>query len=186
MKKMQLLIAVIVSAAAMLCTGCDNSKSSSIPSTDSAASNSSTTENSDTAKPADGVTFTYTANGTEIAISAESDPIVQALGEPTSTFEAPSCAFEGTSYTYTYDGFTLETYPDAGVNRVYAITLTDATVKTAEGVKVGDTVDTVHSLCGEPDQSSNFFDMYTTDGAAVQFFYDNGDGIVTSIVYTYR
>lgn len=183
MKKMQLMLAVVLSAAAMLCTGCDNknsSPSSSTPSTNSAASNSGAVQ------PSNGVSFTYIANGTEIVISEQSDPIIQALGEPKNTFEAPSCAFEGTSYTYTYDGFTLETYPDAGVNRVYAVTLTDATVKTAEGIKVGDTSDTVHSACGEPDQSSNFFDMYTTEGAAVQFFYDNGDGVVTSIVYTYR
>lgn len=139
------------------------------------------------APAAEGVSFSYNANGTEIVISAESDPIVAALGDASDTFEAPSCAFEGTSYTYTYSGFTLETYPDPDdhvTNRVYAVTLTDDTVATKEGAKIGMTSEEVAALCGEPDQETLAFMMYKTDGAALQFFLE--DDVVSSIVYTYN
>lgn len=187
MMKQFRLIAYTALAAVTLCafTGCSEDSSTADSNSAASTNSSAATENSGAASTGE-VSFTYTANGTAIAISAESDPIVAALGTPKSTFEAPSCAFEGTSYTYTYDGFTLETYPDGDVNRVYAITLTDNTVQTAEGIKVGDSIEAVQSACGTPDQTSNFFDMYTTEGMAVQFFYANGDGIVSSIVYTYN
>lgn len=183
MKPFRMITGVVLSAFAVCAfTGCDEGESSGI----SSVVNSSVTEESSNVSSTGEVSFTYTAGGTAIAISAESDPLIAALGEPVSTFEAPSCAFEGTSYTYTYNGFIIETYPDNGVNRVYAVTLVDNTVQTAEGIKVGDTLEAVHTVCGAPDNSSNFFDMYTTEGAAVQFFCQNGDGIVTSIVYTYH
>ena len=126
-------------------------------------------------------TFSFTFNGTEIKINDESDPIVAALGTPKSQFDAPSCAFDGTSYTYEYPGFKIETYPDGSTNRVYAVTLTDATVATAEGLKVGDDADTVKAKLGEPASETNSFIQYSTDGVDLIFFFDD-----KQIVYTYH
>ncbi len=136
--------------------------------------------NTGTAAP----TFSFSFNGTEIKINDESDPIVAALGTPASQFDAQSCAFSGTSYTYEYPGFTVETYPDGSTNRVYAVTLKDATVATAEGLKVGDTADAVKAKLGEPGKESGAFLQYSTEGIDLQFFLE-GDA-VSSIVYTYH
>lgn len=134
---------------------------------------------------ADGLSFSYTsASGVEFVIDAECDPLIAKQGEPAKTFEAPSCAFEGTSYTYTYDGFTVETYPDNGVNRVYAVTLTDNTTRTAEGVQVGASAEDVKAACGEPDVDSDAFLVYNGDGIDLQFFLE--DSSVSQIVYTYH
>ena len=125
-----------------------------------------------------------TASGIEIPVKAECDPIVAQLGAPKETFEAPSCAFEGKSYTYTYDGFTLETYPDGGANHVFAVTIKDATQKTPEGLTVGSDPEDVKKLCGTPEKEAPGFLRYSKDGIDVQFFRE--DGKVTSIVYTFR
>ena len=125
-----------------------------------------------------------TDTGVEIPVKAESDPIVAALGAPKETFEAPSCAFEGKSYTYTYNGFTLETYPDGNVNRVYAVTLTDATQKTPEGLTVGSTDEAVKTACGAPEKEAPAYLRYVKDGIDVQFFREEGK--ITSIIYTFR
>ncbi len=163
----------------------------SVTSTDSKAPMTGTIETSDPAYMAEQssvkpgtVSYAWKINGTEIAINADADAIVKALGEPKSTFDAPSCAFEGTSYTYTYDGFTIETYPQDNLNKVYAVTLTDATVQTNEGVKVGDTLEAVTAVCGEPSQQTAAYASYNGEGVALQFFLEGGK--VTSIVYTYK
>ncbi len=196
MNKKRMMIAAAALLLGML-TACGTEiESSSAGSTGSAETSSAaadtgsagdSTESSADAEPsaAEGVSFVYNASGTEIAINSESDPIVEALGAPSETFEAPSCAFDGTSYTYTYAGFTLETYPDpdSGKNKVYAVTLTDGSVQTAEGVKVGDSTEAVTAACGEPDNETAAYMMYKGDGVALQFFLE-GDA-VTSIVYTY-
>lgn len=152
---------------------------------DTTLSSEQGTEDSSSASAPDGtLAFSCTMNGTEIKIDAECDPIIAALGEPKETFEAPSCAFDGTSYTYTYDGFTVETYPDNGVNRVYAVTLTDNTRKTAEGAAVGMTADEIKNICGAPVVESDAFLVYKGEGVDLQFFLK--DGAVYSIVYTYH
>ena len=128
--------------------------------------------------------FSFTFNGTEIKINDESDPLIAALGTPSSQFDAKSCAFDGTSYTYEYPGFTVETYPDGTTNRVFAVTLKDATVATAEGLKVGDTADAVKAKLGEPAKESGAFVQYSTEGIDLQFFLESD--AVSSIVYTYH
>ncbi|MBR3679564.1 MAG: hypothetical protein IKL87_05120 [Oscillospiraceae bacterium] len=191
----KLMIAAAVSLAAMtVLAGCeevpggaDTAQTSPVATTptsadDTAASdqNGAATENQSGAP-----SFSYTTTGgIELVINAECDPLVAQLGEPSQTFEAPSCAFEGTSYTYTYDGFTVETYPDQGVNRVYAVTLTDAAAKTKEGVAVGASVADVTAACGAADVESDAFLVYNGEGVDLQFFLE--DGTVSSIVYTYH
>lgn len=183
------LTAALLLSAMTACGGTESSTGStadSTPQTESSATENSHTESSAAETPTGVLSYSYKANGTEIAINAESDPIVAALGTPASTFEAPSCAFTGISYTYTYAGFTLETYPnpDDSKNHVYAVTLTDDTVQTAEGLKVGDSSDTVLAKCGDPDSKTNAVIVYKSEGCALQFFTE--DGKVTSIVYTYQ
>jgi len=130
--------------------------------------------------------YSYTSNGTEIAVNADADAVKAALGEPQKTFEAPSCAFDGISYTYTYAGFQVETYPDPAdkKNKVYAVTLLDNTVQTAEGCKVGDKAEDVKKKCGNPTGEAMGYVEYKGDGVSLTFYLDDkGEETVTSIVY---
>lgn len=133
-------------------------------------------------QPAGSISYSYkTESGVEIAISAPSDPIVEQLGKPAETFEAPSCAFSGTSYTYTFDKFKLETYPEDNTNKVYAVTLLEGAV-TPEGLKIGDSAEDVKTVCGEPGRSTDAYMMYQSGDNALQFFLSGGK--VSEIVYT--
>ena len=51
--------------------------------------------------------FSFTYNGIKITLGAEAAPIIDALGEPRSYTEEPSCAFEGMDKTYYYGSFYL-------------------------------------------------------------------------------
>lgn len=131
------------------------------------------------------IDFDFNANGTVIVCGDEAQPVLDALGTADSTFEAPSCAFTGTSYYYTYGGMQVVTYPDEfdqSLNRIYEVDLNDDTVATNEGIKVGDTYDDVIAKYGTPDQESPAFLVYKTEGKAVQFFLEGNN--IKTIVYT--
>lgn len=177
------LMLTALSACGDAVSNTETSKPAEQPPAQTSAAATETTTNAGeeiNAAPSDPV-FSFTYNGTEIKINDDSDMVVAALGTPNSQFDAPSCAFDGTSYTYEYPGFSIETYPDGGTNRVYAVTLKDTTVATAEGLKVGDDADTVKAKLGEPEKETNSFIQYSTDGIALIFFFDD-----KQIVYTYN
>lgn len=182
-RKPMTLIAISVLTCAML-TACGESIGDSAATSSANDASSIAEESSATANNSGELNFTYTANGTSIPINAECDPIIEKLGKPASTFEAPSCAFDGKSYTYTYDDFIVETYPDGDINRVYSVTLTKNSAKTAEGVTVGAGIADVTAACGEPDVESDAFLVYNGDGVDLQFFLT--DEAVSTIVYTYH
>ena len=131
------------------------------------------------------ITFDYVLNGTTIVVGEEAAPVLEKLGAEDSVFEAPSCAFTGVSYYYTYGGVQVITYPDEhdqSLNRLYEVDLIDATAATNEGIKVGDTYDDLIAKYGKPDQETPAYASYQTEGKAVRFFLE-GDNI-KQIVYT--
>lgn len=138
-----------------------NQVSSSQPS--APASGSSDTDNGPQGYP-------FEAGGVQIYVCMEAETALNALPEPKSVFEAPSCAFEGVDITYFYPGFELTTYPDSGKERVLSIALTDDSVTTPEGVYIGASFDSVTKAYG---------DGYTQNGG--QYTYTKGKG---SLVFT--
>ena len=60
--------------------------------------------------------YVFENDGITIGVDVDMAPIADALGEPKSIFEEPSCAAQGTAYLYTYPGFTVNTYPDGETN----------------------------------------------------------------------
>ena len=93
--------------------------------------------------------YSFTYNGTRITLGAEAAPIVDALGEPRSYTEEPSCAFDGMDKTYYYGGFYLSTYPLDGKDYVYSIWFADDSVETEDGIRIGTTQAQVEGICGE-------------------------------------
>lgn len=84
--------------------------------------------------------YSITYNGTAIALNAPMAPIREALGEPKSYDESPSCAFEGMDKTYTYESMCIQTYSVDGTDYVYLVWFENdihEDAKTGEGIRIG-------------------------------------------------
>lgn len=139
---------------------------------------SSADDNSSSAKEA-GYTFTY--NGTKIAMTAEAEPITTALGEPVTYTEETSCAFEGLDKTYYYGGFYLTTYPENEKDYVYSVWFADDSVSTEEGIYIGSAKADVEAAYGA--DSFNGENAYTVTKGASKLIIILEDGAVSSVQY---
>ena len=109
--------------------------------------------------------FTY--KGCPLPMNAEFGPLLDAIGEPDSYFEAASCAFDGLDKTYTYSGLEIITYPDNDVDYISSVRLLDGSVSTPEGVTIGSSQEDVTAAYG-----TDFEDMGTG------YSYQDGDTIL--------
>lgn len=125
--------------------------------------------------------FTFTYNGTQIMLNADAAPIVDALGEPKSYTEEPSCAFDGMDKTYYYGSFYLSTYPLDGKDYVYSIWFVDDSVATEEGIRIGNTQAEVEAACGI--DCSNGSNAYTQTKENSRLTIILTGGLVSSIQY---
>ena len=125
--------------------------------------------------------FVFVSNGVEVKMNAEADPIVEALGEPISSYDAPSCAFQGTDWIYTYDGFQLNTYPLDDVNYVSSVVFTSDAVATPEGLEIGGTREDMIAAYGEDYTEEYGMCTYTRGDSQLAILF--GDGAITSIEY---
>ena len=125
------------------------------------------------------LSFTY--NGTKITLGAEAAPIIDALGEPRSYTEEPSCAFEGMDKTYYYGSFYLSTYPLNGKDFVYSFWFADDSVATEEGIRIGSTKAKVEAIYGA--DCFNGANAYTQAQSNSKLTILLKDGIVSSILY---
>ena len=104
------------------------------------------------------------------------------LGEPSGGYyEATSCAFDGLDKFWYYDSFTLQGYQKDGADLVYAITLMDDTVKTKEGVKIGDSKDKIETAYGKGTEQNGQI-IYTKGAGKLTFAVK--DNVITSIEYS--
>ncbi len=162
----------------------DASSAADSPADSNAPAESSGAQNAGTVP----ITFDYVANGVTLEVGKEADAMIAALGQYDKKFEAPSCAFTGTSNYYVYGGLQVVTYPDEhdqSLNLLYEVDLLDNSVATNEGIRIGDSYDDVVAKYGKPDQETAVFAMYKTEGKAVQFFFDKTNpDIISEIVYT--
>ena len=125
--------------------------------------------------------FSFTYNGTKITLGAEAVPIIDALGEPRSYTEEPSCAFEGMDKTYYYGSFYLSTYPMEGKDYVYNLWFADDGVATDEGIRIGSTQSQVEDAYGKDCfNGTNIFVMPKGQSKLVILI---EDGKVSSIRY---
>ncbi len=122
-----------------------------------------------------GYIFEY--KGTKVEIDGEAAPVVEALGEAASYFEAPSCAFEGIDKTYTYSGFELDTYPQGEVDHISAVVFKDDSVATAEGICIGDTREKLEEAYGAGTEEGGML-VYAKDGMKLCFILQ-GDEVVS-------
>lgn len=125
--------------------------------------------------------FAFTYHTVQITPGAEAESILEALGEPKSYTEEPSCAFDGMDKTYYYGSFYLSTYSLDGKDYVYNLWFADDSVATEDSIRIGSTQAQVESICGvENFNGSNSF-VITKGHSRLVILID--EGVVSSIRY---
>ena len=127
--------------------------------------------------------FSITYNGVRIDLDAEAEPIVKALGKDYMYTENPSCAYVGIDFTYDYKSFIIYAQERNGKVVVNTVEVRDNTVDCG-GIKVGQTIDDVKKVYGEPSTVEETGIVYVKDGKELQFITD-GTGKVIFVLYTH-
>ena len=136
----------------------------------------------DTNKVAETKGYVFEYNGVEVGMDMEAASVIDALGEPVTYFEAPSCAFEGLDKTYNYGSFEIDTYEQDGKDYISGVFLCDDLIETPEGVALYETKADMIAVYGENYKEEFGMLVYEKDGMKLNFIL-NGDEI-TSIEYT--
>ena len=112
------------------------------------------------------------------------DEVLSALGEPDSSFESNSCAYQGKDKYYYYDGFEILVNDVDGTERITGITVADDTVQTPQGVKIGMKIDEALKLMDgfEYTQSGDTYKF--TVGSTVFSLKAGEDGTISAADYT--
>lgn len=127
--------------------------------------------------------YVFSYNGAEIAIDDELDGVLAALGSYDRHETSPSCNHDGDAHFYYYGTkIELESYPKNGKDLLYKITLFDDTVKTAEGIRIGDTKDAVIKAYGDAAEEKGTALRYRAGDMYLQFNFTK-DGLVSQIQY---
>ena len=122
--------------------------------------------------------YMFENGGAQVEIDAEAEPILEKLGEPQSSYEAPSCAFGDLDKVWTYSGYRVDTYQIEGVDYISDVIFTDDSVSTPEGVSIGDSVDDMKAAYGEPTSMDGSQAIYESGNMKLVFLLD-GDTITT-------
>ena len=129
--------------------------------------------------------YVFENKGLTMNIDGNVTDYVAKLGEPSGGYyEAKSCAFEGLDKFWYYDGFTLQGYQKSGAELVYAITFDDDTVKTKEGVKIGDSKEKMTSAYGSNYKQDGNMYSYVSGNMELQFTVK--DEVVMGITYALK
>ena len=126
----------------------------------------------------------YASGDVKFGILDAADEVLSALGEPVSTFESNSCAYQGKDKFYYYDGFEILINDVDGTERVTGITLADDTVSNPQGVKIGMKGDEALKLMDgfEYTQSGDTYKF--TVGSTVFSLKAGEDGTISAADYT--
>ena len=108
-------------------------------------------------------------------------PILEKLGEAKSSYEAPSCAFDGMDVIYSYPGFDLMTFVNNGEGIISGVVLRDDTVETVEGIYIGSDKAAVEKAYGKLEDGANNMKLVKGSCELLIIF---TDGVVSSIQYT--
>ena len=185
LKKISSLLLVTM----LILAGCGGNDASS----DNTASNNSgnadtqisteagVTENNTEAAPAlSGYIFSH--NDVDFTVDMEVSAVIEALGEPTSYYEVPSCAFEGMEKIYDYSSFEITTYEVEDVDYIANIYLKDDLVSTPEGISLFMTSADLTETYGDDYQVAEGQYVYTKDNTKLIVIV-NSDLEIISIQY---
>ncbi len=131
----------------------------------------------------DGKALNFKYNDVIMAPGDNFEEISVKLGEPTSYYEAASCAFDGKDKIYTYGSLQISVSPMDGVDIIYMITLLDDSLSTPEGIYVGVEKSAVLSAYGEGGVDKGSSLVYNSGKTDLVFLIR--DDCVTSVQYRY-
>lgn len=97
-------------------------------------------------------------------------------------YEAQSCAYQGLDQFYTFDSFEVLVNTIDGRNVITSISILDDMVETPEGLRIGDSYDTMVSVLGDGYTQSSDLYRYVRDGTMLTVLIKNNS--VSSIEYT--
>lgn len=123
-----------------------------------------------------GIDFTFKSGSVEVKIGDDAK-VVQDLGTPKKTFEAPSCVFSGKDVVSEFEGFEVNTATLKGKDIVVGIFFTTDKISTNEGLKIGDSKEKVEQLYGPLNEEGTYVQDKTKLVVVIL------DGKVTSIAY---
>ena len=126
--------------------------------------------------------YTFDFKGVSVALDAKMEPVVSALGEPSGYFESQSCAYQGLDKVYSWGSVVIRTYPSDGVDYILSIELKDDSVSTPEGVSIGDSLESVKAVYGEPTEESASAVIYKKGNTTLTFLASEGE--INAITYT--
>ncbi|MCL2188282.1 MAG: hypothetical protein FWC16_04370 [Defluviitaleaceae bacterium] len=125
--------------------------------------------------------FYFATQGNTIYLDANIDDVLGKMGEPISTFDRPSCAFEGVDRFFLFAGVQVMTYPINGEDRVHTIMLVDDSQTTGNGIFIGASLDDLLSAYGHDYKYSYGLYIFTRGNTTLRFNVMNN--IVQTISY---
>lgn len=124
------------------------------------------------------------SDGREIVLGSAAAPVIEALGEYTDMYEAPSCVHDGFDRVYSYGSFSVTTSPDEnGDDIVNEFAIETPGCALDGGLTVGSTTEDMETVFGTDYEESFGFIRYSFSGADASFV--TSDGTVSSILFTY-
>ena len=126
--------------------------------------------------------YIFSYNGTAIHVGDDGNAVASAFGAYSDYIEEDSCGGEGPDKTFVYPGFRYDTVMQNGVDIIVKIVLTDDSVATPQGVKIGDARSAVVSAYGDGYTETADGGLVYTDGNA-KLMFGIRDGVVTAIHY---
>ena len=169
--------------------GCGSSDSDSVVVDPNAGT--SETQSADSSEEAMDTTVTehedvlyYESNGVKIRPYDLIEDVMAELGEPDGTFEAASCAYQGSDYFYYYDGFELTVNDLDDEKHVTVINVVDDTVSIPQGVKIGSTEEEMLACMGDDYTVETGVYRFAEDTTTLQIQIEEGSVVLIMYVYT--
>lgn len=176
-KKMVMVVLSALSLTAVL-SGCGETKDTTAANTNvsestsqsaevqqdaqgNVAQQSESTQTVDTTNAGQG--YIFVQDGITVAPDMDAAPVIEALGEDYTYFEAASCAFEGLDKMYTYAHFEIDTYPNADQDLISNIILKDDLVTTKEGAYIGMSASQITDMYGEAQETDGMLTYELSD-----------------------
>lgn len=180
---------ISVTAAALAVTsvlaiaGCGkNEQSSADTAATTAAAQETTAAQAQGVIPESDTVFTY--NGAKVELNTPIDDMLATLGQANEVSSQLSCHGEGEDKTYSYNGFTVNSYPLNGKDYVMEVVVNEAGIPTSKGVAVGDPVSKVTEAYGNNYKAVGVYYSYDAGNKkSLQFLIENDT--VTEIDYFY-
>ena len=126
--------------------------------------------------------YSFAYNGKTFRIGEDGNAVAASLGAYTDYIEEDSCGGEGPDKSFVYPGFRFDTVMQNGTDRIVRIVVTDDSVATPQGIKIGSAKSAVVSAYGDGYTETADGGLVYTDGNT-KLMFGIRDGVVTAIHY---